>query len=825
MIWRPQSAILPSGMGGLALQVFLMCACAFWASAAAQAEERKPLVELLFGWNLRNTGTLGGEGQFVEYVPGEGPIFGPGVRGMGVSFAASSRGGGSDRTKAGGGIRLRGTGLGQLPQMTFSMWLCPIGPNAPARMIYLAPCWDLFIGNGQVALKVKHGGQDVVFQTRGGEPPLRDGGWSFIAVTMDRATGEGRCYHAIRGEELRLIASWQGIPAPDTGEGDLEIGNLEGIRPFRGYLDNVRIHDRALSQEEIAGLCRTDPRPSVGLKAYAQDVPAPAPIFERSDVCLSSRSRHPNSVETIQGFRANQLLWCYTAEQDFIAQCKSAGIKLYQGAINSIPGTKNTQAQAIDLDGNPVIAPWMVCFDKRNPWYWGCHNRPLFMELSVERARKALQAGADMIQFDDWYMTVGASMWGGACFCEECMAAFRADLKQQLSPAQLAELGITNPEAFDYRQHLRERHQITTAAAYKAAKQSLPTTPHFEAFQRRSDRRFFAELRRRINAEAGRVVPLSVNTTLVDPSQRANFLTDIMDFVQGETLRFPLAELAMGAKTAEGLGKWHVFVPESDEVAQVRAGIAASYALGQFLLVPWDMYMGSDATGIRPRGWGTVAQYGDLYHFVRDNPALLNGYETAATVGLVVNLDFYDRGRAIGLCRRLLDAQVPFAVLPVGHSYYDAPLRRERLARFDALLVLNAKEEFSPSDWAEIEAADVSVLSDHDASEECLRSFSPFEVWGPKDIHILPRVKRDAQDRTLLCHVLSGVETEGAQELKWVSFVVQQKAFLGARVVSVRCHVPGEPPVDVECERVRDGLRVLLPKLPRCWGIVEMKFE
>jgi hypothetical protein len=62
------------------------------------------------------------------------------------------------------------------------------------------------------------------------------------------------------------------------------------------------------------------------------------------------------------------------------------------------------------------------------------------------------------------------------------------------------------------------------------------------------------------------------------------------------------------------------------EVALTRRAIAMCYASGGHLIVPWDVYTGSNS----PRYYGKPEQYADLYKFVRDHSQLIDGHEDAA---------------------------------------------------------------------------------------------------------------------------------------------------------------------------------------------------
>ena len=121
-------------------------------------------------------------------------------------------------------------------------------------------------------------------------------------------------------------------------------------------------------------------------------------------------------------------------------------------------------------------------------------------------------------------------------------------------------------------------------------------------------------------------------------------------------------------------------------------------------------------------------------------------------------------------------------------------------------------------------AAETPVVRDRDASAELLSSESPFEVWGPSGIYVLPRVNPAADDRTLVCHVLNRVDGDDAEQLKWVSFLVKRWALHGNKLAGVRWHVPGQEAVDLEFEMLADGARIIIPRLPM-WGIAELRFE
>ncbi|MBN2449975.1 MAG: LamG domain-containing protein [Lentisphaeria bacterium] len=791
--------------------------------AAPGAELPPPLVSLGFAGTLGNSGSLGGSGTLVEYAAGEGPVFGIGRLGLGLCQVRASRAGGPGQTPAGGAVLVDNAGLNDLPCVTLSAWFRPLGTNSIARLLYYSNQWDLYLSGRRLGFSIRNGGKDHHHLTEdilaGGD----DASWQFVAVVHDRGAGTARLYYAAEDTPVRLAAEWNGFPLPDSGEGPLQIANLEGIRPFRGCLDSVRIHGVALDESQIQALAAQDARPRARLDLPLAAGPPPPDLLRHGDVLLSSRSKRPTTAEALSAFLPDRLMWSYNEDAAFVGACREAGVVTFQAAINSIAGVGEPEAQALDLEGNPVVAPWMVTFSPGKPWYWGCNNRPRFLTLSTERAARALAAGADWIQFDDWAMVVSASGWGGACFCDDCMRGFREYLARELTREQREALGVGDAAVFDYRDYLRDACRITTAAEYREQRRTVPLTPFFEDFQRRSVRRFFRDLRERLDQAAGRPVPLSLNANLQRPSQRSNFAVDMVSFLQGETWEMDVPHLAVAAHTAEALGTWQVFVPKPRDLRVGRRAVAASYALGQLMLVPWDMYMGSDATGIRPRYYGTPEQYGDLFAFIRENRRLFDDLAPSAVAALVVDLDHPDESRLRGACDRLLRASVPFVFAVSGQSYYAARLDRERLGACSLVLTACDVASLAAADRDLLEGLreSVPVLADNEVSEEVLRGVGPLTVWGPSGVLAIPRAARDSRYRPrLVLHLLNRTERE---EVTWISVLLRRGALDGP-IRQALWHLPGAAhPEPLVIEEHREGIRLIFPRLP-IWGIAEIEF-
>src|SRR5262249_13041465 len=138
----------------------------------------------------------------------------------------------------------------------------------------------------------------------------------------------------------------------------------------------------------------------------------------------------------------------------------------------------------------------------------------------------------------------------------------------------------------------------------------------FLAFHREVLGEFYANLRREIDAYAGRHVPLSCNNG--SPNHQDDYNVDYFDYWVGETgLHYgDISAKWIYEKThnAEHLGRMQVFSPSNDSpqyistramyVDLTRKTIASSYACGTVTLVPWDVWRSQT-----DRFFGTVGEF------------------------------------------------------------------------------------------------------------------------------------------------------------------------------------------------------------------------
>jgi hypothetical protein len=330
--------------------------------------------------------------------------------------------------------------------------------------------------------------------------------------------------------------------------------------------------------------CQTNRHLSIQQTARPANLPPGVPRY--SDVCFSSRWEHPrNEQDTLETFsaarrfHATHLNWVYTTNTGFIQKAQSKGYKLQVALTPTLPdlpfgSNQHALGRIVNKAGQPVTAPWMKGWDN----WWGCVNNPVFQETYFAYLQSALEAGAYSFQVDDPAMgfLLLRNKWEDLCYCEYCCR--KAD-----------SLGVQPPD-----------------------------------IQEVSVRDFHRLMKRRAEKLAGRAVPFSCN----------NFEGDWELFPFGE-FDFGIAELPerranpeylyATIREARRMGRVQVFSFANEREWLIQKMIAATYACGGNMLVPWDVWQGNG----KDRYFGKPAVFAPLYGFVRALNPWLDGYEDA----------------------------------------------------------------------------------------------------------------------------------------------------------------------------------------------------
>lgn len=318
--------------------------------------------------------------------------------------------------------------------------------------------------------------------------------------------------------------------------------------------------------------------------AQAPKRAAGAPKY--SDVCFSPRWRRPRDADDphdtfrdAKAFHATRFDWVYSDDPVWIKECRERGY-WFTGTLSTIladPETgKREEGRIRNKNGDRIAAPWMRKWPE--PGYWGCVNSPHYREICLARAKRMVDGGVDAIQQDDPGYNYTAVNWG-ACYCEHCKK--------------------------------------------KAGEKGVDLEKEMKAFQKQSVIEFYADLRKQIDAYAGRRIPWSSNNyngAMEFPYDQFDFGT--AELPHGSSKPHELYHKITGAAKK---GRQQIYTYVSTDVAQTRRVIAMGYACGGHVIVPYDVWHGN-----RPRIFGTPEEYGDLYGFVRAIASHLDGHEDAA---------------------------------------------------------------------------------------------------------------------------------------------------------------------------------------------------
>jgi hypothetical protein len=375
-----------------------------------------------------------------------------------------------------------------------------------------------------------------------------------------------------------------------------------------------------------------------------------------------------NSDKALKDFHVTRLEWVYLEafepgtvfqkllprELEKIQAVKDSG-RLFGGTANASSGTwvqwddekgnhikKHT---VTDRSGHPVIGGHMRYWKRaQSP---GCVNNPEFRRGHLEYLKNYIDAGAAVIQRDEPSANYSYAQAGSGCFCEHCMAGFRAYLKKKVPATELARLGVRDISTFNYKEHLNaispppqtDDFDWSDPSTVKRAGGELHL--RFTDYQLESVTDFFRWLHATVRQHSGnRHLAFSCNNTSyqnwTDPYiLEFDYCISEMMLQTGNP-----AHIYDRAQAARKLGKLQVFgtpksmgadIPESTLVPLKQKVLATAYASGANGSVPWDVFMQSKDGNARY--FCEPQDFAPIFGFVRANEKYLSGYCTAGGKG------------------------------------------------------------------------------------------------------------------------------------------------------------------------------------------------
>ena len=413
----------------------------------------------------------------------------------------------------------------------------------------------------------------------------------------------------------------------DANQNAAELNAL-AVRLMRGTrIDNLRVefNDTVLGRpRKLTDVA--EPR------AHVAGAPRP------SDVQFSARFVRPESLATMQEFRATRNDWTFTNDSNYIQQIVSSGIS-YGGAQAPTFYSRRQAVDegwvSIDWKGNLLTKPRF----RPNGWWYADVNDQRYRDIMTGQLRAIIDGGGDRVHFDDPPLNVEMALLTDnpqlgleeGVYSPASIAKFRGYLNENATSDQLAAWGIPSDLTdFDYRQYVSDRNGLVVPAL----------SDHWVEFHFRSTEQFYAELKAEITDYAGFEVGFSANNfkdgkvNIGENEHTFSRIYQLFDWWIGELEQSEATPVNLwdDVRRAEANGKRQTFTLKSRDVALNRQVIAHTYALGTHMVAPWDVFLTGNK-GQGTRFFGNSADFVDLFGFVRDHAELYDHYESATDVG------------------------------------------------------------------------------------------------------------------------------------------------------------------------------------------------
>lgn len=471
------------------------------------------------------------------------------------------------------------------------------------------------------------------------------------------------------------------------------------------------------------------------------------PVPKKSDVIFSTRFKRDEAPGIARAYGATRIEWVYSSDAEYIKKLRDVA-PWFGGTLSSTIPLKDGEGIARDIEGNPIVAPWMKSWGAK----WITTTDPRTRVQLTSLAKAYINAGASSIQVDDPLLQFTSRSWGGD-FSSSSIEGFRKFLRTYPDRTQLTAAGLDNPN-LDYRKYLAEKHGIRTAKEYSKRQRNLPSTPIWHAYLKQSVISHYAELRKTLDTVAGKRVPMSMNLSLTGPNEKHDQfeLVPFADYAMVETKIDDHDVLSLQVATYRALGMGYVpsILPKSKN--ENRAAIAMFYAMGAQPLVPWDVYINQGPDKAPARFFGNPEEYADLYQFVRKHAESFDDFESLPVVGILAPVGSYRLKETLALVKRLNQMNVPFALIPLWPDSAENASTINRLAYLRSIVSVNHSIELGEKNIRAIAKSNTKVMNANDLSDESLRELSP--IINPSKNGFSPVIirKRITDKSTVVVH-------------------------------------------------------------------------
>jgi hypothetical protein len=515
-------------------------------------------------------------------------------------------------------------------------------------------------------------------------------------------------------------------------------------------------------------------------------------LLKHSAVVIQYKASH----DVYTNYGVNVLAWGQNMTPKEFQTARDAGVKVFAsvGVVTECGGFydrfPNTYEQGFgrDLDGQPMKVSWLAERTHNGiPLWWCCNRNPEYRQFLRERVTKSIQRGAAGLHLDDHMGIAGAAAYLDLCFCDRCVHDFRDYLKA-LPTAELQQFHIEQPDQFDFRQTMKEWVDSATNKYERLAQH--PLWREWLTFQDRGTMALTADLHKTASEAAGHPVPMCANSCLLVPSHLIDYRT--MDFFSSETYHqadklqfsdtplfaYRLAESVHRSYAATARGVDWAVVKDHHLATLPNGWIAFAYAAGQHFMPPNRSWCFTPGKGT---DWfhGDVEKFAPIYHFIHENAACFDDYETFTDTAIVLPYGSFnkDANHWFQLCNQLAAANLSYRLLVCGDGILDHPLDAAELGA-NRNLVFPDRDGLLPADRELIDqhAGEHRVFTN---SSDAVAGLKPaVRIQASGTVRVFPRVKKGAA----VVHLLN-FDYDGAKdEVRALSNV---KVFLDTKALGV----------------------------------------
>lgn len=471
-----------------------------------------------------------------------------------------------------------------------------------------------------------------------------------------------------------------------------------------------------------------------------------------SAVYLSSRAyRTPDAFQTgtidaIRQFNPTTIRWAYIREPAQIQSIAKLGVKLETAvqdtlAPDPIARTKAKNRNSEDFEGNPIVVGHIASAPNI-----ACYNGSTYINGVLEQIKISMENGVIALQHDDWVGNISLYNDSYGCFCEDCLKKFNEYIKEKYSVDEIKAFGIDDINNFNYRTYLQTKFSFKTNQDYKSNRSKVSLDKVFKDFQYNSSFKYFMLLKEKAKEySGGKDIPLNGNMGHMPIWYDKElfkigyaFFNEALGETDEEEYQ-DIADLITGTNFVIGTGKTYTISPRTSRVALEteinRRAAAVSYALGNYFLVPWDVWLSRQPQ----RAYGTTEQYGDLFSFIRQYPELFDKHEAKSKVAIAVQWselsDANMRKTFKDLSYKLFQSGVSYKVVVANNEEPTIKFNNESFDGINEIITIHSLDKFSNENKQFIEKSGINITSIDKVSDAMLNNYSRVKVSGGSDLY------------------------------------------------------------------------------------------